>query len=160
MIRQLREEMMGYADEWKFEQAAEVKRRIDALETFIGKSVVVNPSLTDMDVFGMEEDDNCVYVSFLRVLDGAVVQAQTLEIDNRLETTREDALWTAILEIRERLGGLSPTLLVPFTPEIAPPLAPGYTVVYVFPKKVNVNGKAVDEIHISSVLGGRGVPSS
>ena len=120
VIRQLREEMMGYADEWKFEQAAEVKRRIDALETFIGKSVVVNPSLTDMDVFGMEEDDNCVYVSFLRVLDGAVVQAQTLEIDNRLETTREDALWTAILEIMERLGGLSPTLLVPFTPEIAP----------------------------------------
>ena len=120
VIRQLREEMMGYADEWKFEQAAEVKRRIDALETFIGKSVVVNPSLTDMDVFGMEEDDNCVYVSFLRVLDGAVVQAQTLEIDNRLETTREDALWTAILEIRERLGSLSPTLLVPFTPEIAP----------------------------------------
>ncbi|MBQ4355492.1 MAG: excinuclease ABC subunit C, partial [Bacteroidales bacterium] len=120
VLRQLREEMMGLADEWKFEQAAEVKRNIDTLENFIVKSVVVNPSLTDMDVFGMEEDDNCIYVSFLRVLDGAVVQAQTLEIDNRLETTREDALWTAILEIRERLGGLSPTLLVPFTPEIAP----------------------------------------
>ena len=120
VLRQLREEMMGLADEWKFEQAAEVKRKIDTLENFIVKSVVVNPSLTDMDVFGMEEDDNCMYVSFLRVLDGAVVQAQTLEIDNRLETTREDALWTAILEIRERLGGLSPTLLVPFTPEIAP----------------------------------------
>jgi len=120
VLRQLREEMMGLADEWKFEQAAEVKRKIDTLENFIVKSVVVNPSLTDMDVFGMEEDDNCMYVSFLRVLDGAVVQAQTLEIDNRMETTREDALWTAILEIRERLGGLSPTLLVPFTPEIAP----------------------------------------
>lgn len=120
VLRQLREEMMGLADEWKFEQASEVKRKIDTLENFIVKSVVVNPSLTNMDVFGMEEDDNCMYVSFLRVLDGAVVQAQTLEIDNRLETTREDALWTAILEIRERLGGLSPTLLVPFTPEIAP----------------------------------------
>ena len=120
VLRQLREEMMGLADEWKFEQASEVKRKIDTLENFIVKSVVVNPSLTNMDVFGMEEDDNCMYVSFLRVLDGAVVQAQTLEIDNRLETTREDALWTAILEIRERLGGLSPTMLVPFTPEIAP----------------------------------------
>ena len=120
VMRQLREEMMGYADEWKFEQAAEVKRKIDTLENFIVKSVVVNPSLTDLDVFGMEKDDNCFYISFLRVLDGAVVQAQTLEIDSRMETTREDALWTAILEIQERLGGLSPTLLVPFTPEIAP----------------------------------------
>ena len=49
-----------------------------------------------------------------------MVQAHTLEIGNRMETTREDALWTAILEIRERVGGLSPTLLVPFTPDIAP----------------------------------------
>lgn len=120
VIRQLREEMMRYADEWKFEQAAEVKRKIGALEHFIGKSVVVNPALTDMDAFGMEEDENCFYISFLRVVDGAVVQAQTLEIDNRLENTREDALWTAILEIRERLGSLSPTLLVPFAPEITP----------------------------------------
>ena len=122
VIRQLREEMMNYASELKFEQAGEVKRKIGALENFIGKSVVVNPSLTDMDVFGMEEDadDNCFYVSFLRVIDGAVVQAHTLEIGNRMETTREDALWTAILEIRERVGGLSPTLLVPFTPDIAP----------------------------------------
>ena len=122
VIRQLREEMMQYAGELRFEQAGEVKRKIEALENFIGKSVVVNPSLTDMDVFGMEEDaeNNCTYVSFMRVIDGAVVQAHTLEIDNRLETTREDALWAGILEIRERVGGLSPTLLVPFTPEIAP----------------------------------------
>lgn len=122
VVRQLREEMMRYADELKFEQAGEIKRKIDVLENFIGKSVVVNPSLTDMDAFGMEEDleDNCAYVSFLRVIDGAVVQAHTLEIDNRMETTREDALWTAILDIRERVDGLSPTLLVPFTPEIAP----------------------------------------
>ena len=122
VIRQLKEEMMKYAEEWKFEQAGEVKRKIEALENIIGKSVVVNPALTDMDVFGMEEDkeNNCVYVSFLRVIDGAVVQAHTLDIDSRMETTREDALWTAILDIRERVGGLSPTLLVPFTPEIAP----------------------------------------
>ena len=122
VIRELREEMMRYAEELKFEQAGEVKRKIDALENFIGKSVVVNPSLTDMDVFGMEEDadNNCVYVSFLRVVDGAVVQAHTLEIGNRLETTREDALWAGILEIRERVGGLCPVLIVPFTPEIVP----------------------------------------
>jgi len=122
VTRQLREEMMRYADELKFEQAGEVKRKIDALENFIGKSVVVNPSLTNMDIFGMEEDEesNCAYVSFLRVIDGAVVQAHTLEIDNLLETTREDALWAGILEIRERVGDLCPTLLVPFTLELAP----------------------------------------
>ena len=120
VMRQLKEEMMRYADEWKFEQAGEVKRKIEALENFIGKSVVVNPALTNMDVFGMDEDDECFYISFLRVIDGAIVQAHTLEIDNRLDTTREDALWTGILEIQERLGSLSPSLLVPFMPALIP----------------------------------------
>lgn len=120
VMRQLKTEMMRYADEWKFEQAGEIKRKIEALENFIGKSVVVNPSLTNMDVFGMDEDDDCFYISFLRVIDGAIVQAQTLEIDNRLDTTREDALWAGILEIQERLGGLSPSLLVPFMPVLIP----------------------------------------
>ena len=120
VMRQLKEEMMRYADEWKFEQAGEVKRKIEALENFIGKSVVVNPALTNMDVFGMDEDDDCFYISFLRVIDGAIVQAHTLEIDNRLDTTREDALWTGILEIQERLGSLSPSLLVPFMPALIP----------------------------------------
>ena len=120
VMRQLKTEMMRYADEWKFEQAGEVKRKIEALENFIGKSVVVNPSLTNMDVFGMDEDDDCFYISFLHVIDGAIVQAQTLEIDNRLDSTREDALWTGILEIQERLGGLSPSLLVPFMPVLIP----------------------------------------
>ena len=120
VMRQLKEEMMRYADEWKFEQAGEVKRKIEALENFIGKSVVVNPALTNMGVFGMDEDDDCFYISFLRVIDGAIVQAHTLEIDNRLDTTREDALWTGILEIQERLGSLSPSLLVPFMPALIP----------------------------------------
>ena len=120
VMRQLKTEMMRYADEWKFEQAADVKRKIEALENFIGKSVVVNPALTNMDVFGMEEDNTCFYISFLRVIDGAIVQAQTLEIDNRLDTTREDALWTGILEIKERIGSLSPSLFVPFMPILIP----------------------------------------
>jgi excinuclease ABC subunit C len=120
VIRQLKEEMMRYADEWKFEEAAEVKRKIEILENYIGKSVVVNPALTNMDVFGMEEDDDCTYISFLRVVDGAVVQAHTLEIDHQIEPNREDALWTGILEIKERLKGLCSTVLVPFQPAIAP----------------------------------------
>ena len=120
VIRQLKEEMMRYADEWKFEEAADVKRKIETLENYIGKSVVVNPALTNMDVFGMEEDDDCTYISFLRVVDGAVVQAHTLEIDHQIEPSREDALWTGILEIKERLKGLCPTVLVPFELTLAP----------------------------------------
>lgn len=120
VVRQLKDEMMNYADEWKFEQAAEVKKKLESLENFIGKSVVVNPSLTNLDVFGIDEDDEGVYISFLRIVDGSVVQAHTFEVDNMIDRTREDALWAGILEVRERLGGVSPTLIVPFLPSIQP----------------------------------------
>ena len=120
VVRQLKDEMMNYADEWKFEQAAEVKKKLESLENFIGKSVVVNPSLTNLDVFGIDEDDEGVYISFLRIVDGSVVQAHTFEVDNLLDRTKEDALWTGILEVRDRLGGVSPTIIVPFLPSIQP----------------------------------------
>ena len=120
VIAQLREEMMACAERWEFEQAADLKRKIESLEQFVAKSVVVNPQLTDTDVFGMEDDGHCAYVSFLRIIDGAIVQAQTLEVEHALDRDREDLLWDALLEMKDRLDGLCPTVIVPFLPSIEP----------------------------------------
>lgn len=120
VIGQLREEMMRYADKWEFEKAGAIKRQIGILQEYVAKSVVVSPTLTKMDVFGMEEDEECAYVSFLRIVDGAIVQAHTLEINNKLDSNREDLLWDGILEMKERLGGLFPTVIVPIELSIVP----------------------------------------
>lgn len=120
VIGQLREEMMRYADKWEFEKAGAIKRQIEILQDYVAKSVVVSPTLTKMDVFGMEEDEECAYISFLRIVDGAIVQAHTLEINNKLDSEREDLLWDGILEMKERLGGLYPTIIVPMDLSIVP----------------------------------------
>lgn len=120
VISQLREEMMRHADQWEFEKAGAVKRQIEILQDYVAKSVVVSPTLTKMDVFGMEEDEDCAYVSFLRIVDGAIVQAHTLEINNKLDSDREDLLWDGILEMKERLGGLFSTVIVPMSLSIVP----------------------------------------
>ncbi|MBR6333237.1 MAG: excinuclease ABC subunit UvrC [Bacteroidales bacterium] len=120
VINELKEEMMDLAERWEFEKASELKRRIEVLQHFIGKSVVVSTSITDLDVFGLEEEEDCAYISFLRIVSGAVVQAATIEISNHLERDSEDTLWNGILEISSRMGGLSGTLLVPFMPKLVP----------------------------------------
>lgn len=121
VISQLKADMMAHADKWEFEKANVIKKQIETLQDFVAKSVVVSPSLTKMDVFGIEEDEDCAYVSFLRIIDGAIVQAQILEINNKLDSSREDLLWDGILEMKERLGSLFPTVIVPielsFSPE-------------------------------------------
>ncbi|MCR4680337.1 MAG: excinuclease ABC subunit UvrC [Bacteroidales bacterium] len=123
VISKLKDEMMKHADNWEFEEASRIKRQIEVLENFIVKSVVVSQQITDLDVFGMEEDDDCVYVSFLRIVDGAIVQAHTLELNNKLDRNAEEMLWTGILEMDERLQkldgkGLFRTILVPAMPTI------------------------------------------
>lgn len=120
VITQLREEMMSLADKWEFEKAATIKRQIDTLQEYVAKSVVVSPQLTQMDVFGMEEDEDCAYISFLRIVDGAIVQAHTLELNNKLDSNQEDLLWEGILAMKERLGGLFRTIIVPFACSIVP----------------------------------------
>lgn len=120
VIHQLREEMMRHADLWEFEKANVIKKQIEALSVFIGKSVVVNPTITQVDVFGMEEDEECAYISFLRIVDGAVVQAHIIEINNKLDSTHEDLLWDGILELRDRMGGLCKSIIVPFQPSFEP----------------------------------------
>lgn len=120
VISELKEEMMAHAEKWEFEKAAELKQRIEILHQFIGKSVVVSASLTNMDVFGIEEDEDCAYVSFLRIVDGAIVQAHIIEISNNIERDSEETLWNGILEISSRMEGLSDTILVPFMPKLVP----------------------------------------
>lgn len=120
VISELKEEMMAHAEKWEFEKAAELKQRIEILHQFIGKSVVVSASLTNMDVFGIEEEEDCAYVSFLRIVDGAIVQAHIIEISNNIERDSEETLWNGILEISSRMEGLSDTVLVPFMPKLVP----------------------------------------
>lgn len=118
VIAQLKEEMMHYADKWEFEKAGDLKKRIEILEKFVIKSIVVNPMMSNMDVFGLEEEPNCAYVSFLRIIDGAIVQAHILEVSNKIDLNKEDLLWAGLLEMKERLGTLNHTILVPFMPTI------------------------------------------
>lgn len=120
VIAQLKEEMMQHAEKWEFEDAAKLKTQIDTLENFVIKSVVVNPQITQLDVVGMEEENECAYISFLRIIDGAIVQAYTIEIDNKLDKTKEDLLWAGILEMKEKVGDLFPTIIVSFMPTIIP----------------------------------------
>ena len=118
VISRLKEEMMKCAEKWEFEEAGRIKQQIEILENFVVKSVVVSPQLTNLDVFGMEEDEDCAYISFLRIVDGAIVQAHTLEINNKMDRSSEDLLWAGLLEMDTRLGGLFPDILLPLMPSI------------------------------------------
>ena len=121
VIRQLHDEMMALADQWEFEKAQAIKEKIEMLENFKGKSVVVNPEITRLDIFALEEDEDSAYVNFMRIMEGAIIQSFTIEINHKLDKTREELLQTGIIEAKERIGELNSDIIVPFLPDIEHP---------------------------------------
>jgi excinuclease ABC subunit C len=118
VIRYLKESMMQLAEEYRFEEAEQKKRRLNLLQGFQSKSSIVNPSIDNVDVISMITDAKSAYVNFLRVLNGAIVQAHTIEIKKRLNESEQELLSFAIVEMRERFHSESKEIVVPFIPEI------------------------------------------
>lgn len=114
IIKQLQEEMKAFSAQWEFEKAQDIKNKLDILKQFRGRSVVVNPEITKLDVFSMVEDDENAYVNFMRVMEGAVVQSYTIEIAHKLDKSKEELLTLGMVEIRDLFGDFCPTILLPF----------------------------------------------
>ena len=118
--QKLKDQMMKYAENWEFEKAQIVKRKLEVLDNYIGKSVVVNPALTRLDVLSLDTDEESGYINFLRIMNGAIIQSYTFEINNKLDKTEEDLLLTGMLTVEDKFGPLFPDVVVPFMPELVP----------------------------------------
>ena len=114
VVRQLKAEMMLCAEKWEFEKAQEIKEQINVLETYHGKSIVVNPEISNCDVFSIENENNKAFVNFMRIVEGAIVQTFTLEIQNHLENNNEELLLMAMGEVEKRIGTLLQEVILPF----------------------------------------------
>jgi excinuclease ABC subunit C len=110
--------MKQYAAALKFEEAQKVKEKLEILARYQSKSVVVNTSVRNVDVFGSTSDEGSMYISYMKVVAGAVVQSYAIELKMRLEEERESVLSTAVTEIRQRVASDSPEVIVPFMPDI------------------------------------------
>lgn len=107
VIRHLKEQMQKHAEELQFELAQGVKERIDLLQKYQAKSTVVNPSITNVDVFTVMSDAEYGYVNYLKINEGAIVQAHTVELKKKLEETDSELLELSIPEIRQRYNSTS-----------------------------------------------------
>lgn len=118
VVKQMREQMMQYADSWEFEKAQESKEKIEILEKFKVKSTVVNPEIERLDIFSIITEEEESYLNFMRIVEGAIIQSYTFEITNRMEATQDDLLQLGIAEVERRFGELSGEVIVPFIPDI------------------------------------------
>lgn len=119
--QQLKKNMLYYAGRMEFEKAQIIKEKTELLQKYQSKSTVVSAGIQNADVFSIIEEKDLAYVNYLKVISGAIVQAHTVEVKNRLEEPKEKILSLAIADIRGRLGSNSSEIILPCMPEIKIP---------------------------------------
>jgi excinuclease ABC subunit C len=118
VIRRLKNQLEESVNGLNFELAHNLKQKLDMLDNYQSKSTIVSSSITDVDVFSIATDDKHAFVNFLKVMNGTVIQTQTLEIKKRLDESDEELLSIAITEFRSRFDSSSKEIIIPFELEI------------------------------------------
>ncbi len=118
VTNRIKDQMQDAVANLNFEAAHQYKSKLDKLSNYQSKSTVVNSSITNVDVFSIAIDENNAFVNFLKVMNGVIIQTQTLEMKRRLDETEAELLALAIPEIRERFKSVSREIIVPFELDI------------------------------------------
>jgi excinuclease ABC subunit C len=113
VIKYLKDLMQKLAFEMKFEEAAAIKEKIEILERFQSRSTVVSNTISDVDVFSVEQDESFAYVNYLKIIRGAIMQTYTMEIKKVLDETPKELLEFAVVEIRQKIFSNAREILVP-----------------------------------------------
>ncbi len=121
LLQYLRDEMEKLSMELRFEEAQELKEQYELIKRYQAKSVIVSQTVEDVDVFGIDDEDNDVYINYMHVRRGAVVKSVTLEFKRRLEETQAELLSYAMTEIADSLGVKYDEVIVAEAPDVEMP---------------------------------------
>lgn len=117
-LHRFKDKMKYHAENLEFEDAQRIKEKIDILEGYQSKSTVVNPKISNVDVFSIVSDEGFGYVNFLQLSHGAIIRSHTLEIKKKLDESDRELLEIGIVEIRQRFNSQSFEIYVPFPVEV------------------------------------------
>ena len=116
--KRILEQMHNLANKLRFEEAHELKEKLELIHNFKEKSQVVSNINYNLDVFSLEEDESSAFINYLHVVNGGVNQAYTFEYKKRLDENKEELLGLGIVEMRHRFDSNSKEIIVPFLPDI------------------------------------------
>ena len=117
-LNQFKEQMKKLASEMQFEDAQKMKEKIEILENYQAKSTIINPKISNVDVFSVVSDESYGYVNFLQISYGSIIRAHTVEMKKKLVETDKELLELAIIELRQRFNSNSKEIYVPFEGEV------------------------------------------
>src|SRR5439155_15084610 len=121
VIQHFKNEMKSYVGQMEFEKAEIVRKKIEFIENYQSKSVIVTPKLGDVDVFSLVKENGSAYANYLMVQNGTIVQTKTLKVETHLDESIEEILSFTIAQFRTTFGSQAKEIIVPFVIEYSEP---------------------------------------
>jgi len=119
VIKDVKQVIKTAVENLNFEYAHQYQKKLLVLEKYQSKSTVVNSSITNVDVVSIASDERYAFVNYLKIMNGSIIQTQTIEIKKRLDESDEELLTIAITEFRTKFNSTSREIIVPFEITIA-----------------------------------------
>ena len=113
-LKDFKSKMTFFADNMQFEEAQKIKNKIEILQNYQSKSTILNPKISNLDVFSIISDETVAYVNFLQIAHGAIIRSHTLELKKKLDESDQELLALAIIELRARFDLNAKEVVVPF----------------------------------------------
>ena len=114
VIQHFKNGMKIHAERMEFEKAEIVRKKIEFIENYQSKSIVVTPKLGDVDVFSVVKENDSAYVNYLIVQNGTIIQTKTLKVVTHLDETVEEILSFSIAQLRTTFSSQAKEIILPF----------------------------------------------
>ena len=114
VVNHYKKEMIALAANLQFEKAEVLKKKVEHLENYQAKSVVVSKNVTNADVFSILKEDDCAFINYLMVSNGTIVQTHTQQLETKLDETEAETLAFAIANFRQTFNSIATEIIIPF----------------------------------------------
>jgi len=111
---ELRSRMHEYTEALAFEQAEDIRRKLEAIDAFQGRSTVVNVRMDEVDVFGYTENEKEAVIAYLQVNEGMIIRSKTVVLQRKLDESREELLAYAVNHLRREMQSSCKEVIIPF----------------------------------------------
>lgn len=114
VIARFKQEMQAEAANMQFEKAALIHKKIEHLEQYSSRSVIVSSHLSMLDVFSILKEGDIAYVNYLMVQHGTIVQTHTIQLETHLDEEPDEVLAFAAMQLRETFNSQAGEIVAPF----------------------------------------------
>jgi len=119
IIGYYKQNMQSHAANLEFEKAELTRKKIEHLEGYQARSVIVSRHLSNLDVFSILKDGPAAYVNYLMVQNGTIVQTHTTQLETKLDENEEEVLSFAIDSLRDTFNSMAREVVAPFEVQLS-----------------------------------------